>query len=148
MDNIEKSRRVYMLEQDPDDREITEVISRETDNDVQFTFFHDTHQFFEGLSQTDLLPDIIVLDYNLAGGEIIGVLRRLKSTPGYLHIPVVVLSETASPSMVGDLYAHGAASLIIKPFTNNDTEHKISGFLDYWFRIVHLPSASAKVLNG
>ena len=141
MNNTESKPLVYMLEHDADDRELTEVISRETGHEVNFRFFGDASLFFKALSSTEQQPSVILISYNIRGRAATDVIHHLKSAEKYKRIPVVVLGESASPVIIDEVYACGAASYITKPFTNIDTVEKISGFLNYWFHIVELPSA-------
>ena len=129
-----------MLEQDPDDQHLTEAVAKETGYNINFRFFNDHIIFFKELSEAQELPKIIILNYNIIPGNVIQVLHLLKSNFRYLRIPVIVLSDSASPAEIQDTYLYGASSFITKPFTNNDTVNKISGFLNYWFNVVELPS--------
>jgi CheY-like chemotaxis protein len=130
---------VFMLEQDADDKDITETILKETGHRIDIRFFNDQQSFFKELSEAKELPAVVILSYNSIPGNMTEVLHLLKSNFRFTRIPVIVLSESATSSVVQDAYFFGASSVITKPFTDNDAVNKISGFFNYWFKIVTLP---------
>src|SRR5215204_4750986 len=78
--------------------------------------FFPTTELIAYLSRSEE-PSLILLDYNPVSGT--DTLRHLKSHPDFNHIPVVVLSEVASPNHIRQCYQLGANSFIKKPHTAN-----------------------------
>ena len=136
----EKWPLIFMLEQDPDDRELTEIISKETGFEIDFRFFSEQSAFFRALSVSVPLPRIIILSYNSIPDSAITVLRALKADSRLMRIPVIILSDSITDNALHEAYQHGASSYIRKPFTNSDTVNKIATFLNYWLNVVELPS--------
>jgi PAS domain S-box-containing protein len=72
---------------------------------------------YHGVSQAlARRPDLVLLDLHLPDLPGEEVLRRLKSEPTLVDIPVVVLSADATPGQVRRLLASGAAAYLTKPF--------------------------------
>jgi DNA-binding response OmpR family regulator len=136
----EKIPLIFMLEQDPDDRELTEMISKETGFNIDFRFFAEQSRFFQTLSDSKTLPRIIILSYNSIPDDAVTVLKSLKADKRFMHIPVIILSDSITDNALHEAYEHGANSYIRKPFTNSDTINKIATFLNYWLNVVELPS--------
>ena len=126
---------VLMLEDDADDRYITESTIRELGYSIPVRFLSYDRELITYLSQSEE-PSLILLDYNpVMGAE---TLRHLKNHPDFNHIPVVVLSEVASPNHVRQCYQLGANSFIKKPDTADTTKKKIETFFKYWFEVAEI----------
>lgn len=126
---------VLMLEDDADDRYITETTINELGYDIPVKFLNYGRELMKYLSESQE-PSLILLDYNpVSGGEI---LRELKTHPDFNHIPVVVLSEVASASHVRQCYQLGANTFIKKPDTAEMTLLKIGTFFKYWFEVAEI----------
>ncbi|WP_276131678.1 response regulator [Polluticoccus soli] len=143
----EKSRTytILMLEDDADDRHITESTLSSNEHSIDLVFLVNGHQVMQYLTDCGsgkhfAFPDLILLDKNvpLHGG--LDVLRELKAHPVYKKIPVVMVSGTAYPQDVAAAYELGANSFIQKPANDRLTLEKISSFVNYWFDTVELPA--------
>ena len=126
---------ILMLEDDADDRYITESTIQELGYDIPIKFLSYGHELFTYLNQSDQ-PALILLDYNPVTGA--DMLRQLKTHPDFSHIPVVVLSEVALQNHVRQCYQLGANSFIKKPQTAEKTKQKIETFFKYWFEVTEL----------
>lgn len=71
-------------------------------------------QALDYLRNMDKLPDAIWLDYYLKDTNGLVFLRELKHNPLWEHIPVVVVSNSASPEKVHTMLALGAKRYILK----------------------------------
>jgi CheY-like chemotaxis protein len=126
---------VLMLEDDSDDRYITESTINELGYNIPIKFLNHDRELFRYLTQYEE-PSLILLDYNpVTGAE---TLRQLKTHPDFNHIPVVILSEVASPNHVRQCYQLGANTFIKKPDTAGMTMYKIQTFFKYWFEVAEI----------
>lgn len=134
------NRTIIMLEDDEDDRYISQAVFGENHADVTLRFVNTSHELLNLLQTfTDTntpLPALILLDYHASPLNAIEILKNIKSKSAYKHIPVVVLSGSVHSDIIKDCYAHGASSFIQKPSAN--VENKISAFIKYWFGVVEL----------
>lgn len=113
--------RMLLVEDDADDVQLLQEAMR--DNNINF----DMEVIMEGdkvmpyLNNTDMLPDIIVMDFNLPKIHGKDILMSIRSTAALATIPLVVLTTSASPHDMQFAKQHGASRFITKPST-------ISGF--------------------
>lgn len=71
-------------------------------------------QAFDYLQSSENLPDIIWLDYYLKDTNGLDFMHQLKKNPVWEHIPVLVISNSASHDKVHSLLALGAKKYILK----------------------------------
>jgi CheY-like chemotaxis protein len=126
-----------MIEDDLDDRYITETYFAQVGHKVQIDFFEGAGDVIGYLSSLNAaqLPDLIVLDPGIRGFE---SLEQIKTHPEFKSIPIVVVSELTPASKVKEAYRLGANSFIKKPSTHHLTSEKIGTFAKYWFEVVEL----------
>ena len=138
-------RYMLMLEDDADDRHITQTFFKDNGYDIDIEFLTNSDELMPYLECCENgfkdLPCMVLLDKNLPAGGGMRVLKDLKSHPVFRMIPVVMLSGTGFPHEVDEAYRQGASSFIIKPLTYELTIKKIQGFLHYWFDTVEFPLA-------
>lgn len=137
-------RYILMLEDDADDREITQSFFAEGNYDVGIEFLPcggDVVGYLEGcLNQHKPLPALILIDMYIHAGEGGTILSSIKTNPRFSHIPVVMISGSDRPSDIAECYRRGANSYIVKPAYSHLTARKISTFVAYWFEVAELPS--------
>ncbi len=126
-----------MLEEDPDDRSLTEGIAGELGYESLFRYLTYSQELFTQLDSGER-PLLILLDYNSKPQSAVQVLGRLKAHPEHGAIPVVVLGESCSVPHVQECYRLGANSFIVKPDSVERTRQKIRTFLEYWLQVVEL----------
>jgi len=71
-------------------------------------------QAVDYLSSLDTLPDAVWLDYYLKDMNGLAFMQQLKATPAWQNIPVIVVSNSASPDKVSNMLALGARKYILK----------------------------------
>jgi CheY-like chemotaxis protein len=132
-----KKPRVLMIEDDLDDRYITETYFAQNGYTISLDFFDGHKDIVQYLSDLPYgtLPDLIVLDPGKRGND---TLKQLKTHHVFREIPVIVLSEVTQRSVVKEAYRLGANSFIQKPATHDLTKEKIGTFAKYWFDVVEL----------
>jgi CheY-like chemotaxis protein len=84
------------------------------------------------LQSAAALPDLILLDINMAGLSGFDVLRAVKSDGRLRHIPVVMLTSSALDSDVARAYELGASGYISKPSYLHDVRAVLGNTLLYW----------------
>ena len=128
-----KDLQVAMLEDDSDDRYLTEETLGSLGFKFQIRFYTRSDELFASLQQTK--PNLLLVDYNSTPENAVGVLRRLKLNEAYRSIPVVVLCDSHHPKYHAECYAEGASSVVIKPRTLEETKKKIKSFFTYWMEV-------------
>lgn len=71
-------------------------------------------QAIDYLNNLEELPDAVWLDYYLKDMNGLAFMRELKSHPKWANIPVLVVSNSASPEKVNTMMALGAKKYILK----------------------------------
>lgn len=130
-------RYILMVEDDPDDRHLTQQTLQDIGLNVPIQFLSQSDEVFSFLER-HAPPAIILIDYNISPDSGVEVLKSLKSHPAYRHIPVIILSESAAPTYVTECYRHGANTFVAKPFTSNGTRKKIESFFTYWLEVAEV----------
>lgn len=71
-------------------------------------------QALDYLKSLDELPDAVWLDYYLKDMNGLAFMQRLRTDPKWSNIPVLVVSNSASPEKVHNMLALGAKKYILK----------------------------------
>lgn len=71
-------------------------------------------QAFDFLENLDNKPDAIWLDYYLGDMDGLNFMEKIKATKDLSNIPVVVISNSASPDKVDQMLGLGAKEYLIK----------------------------------
>jgi CheY-like chemotaxis protein len=128
---------IAMLEDDADDRYLTNEILTEIGFTIKVQFFSNSDDLLKALSSPEK-PQLILVDFNSTPDNGIQVLKKIKSTENLREIPVVILSDSALPRYKRESYAAGANSFVTKPKTIIETKQKISSFFTYWMQVAEL----------
>ena len=136
--------RILMIENDSDDRFLTEDVFRAEglDADIHFIYSTDAYSYIAG---TRPRPHLILLDSNTRPHEFTDMIRHIRQAEGYAPVPIVVISNTSRPEDIQKSYACGANSFIRKPDDYPGAIFKIKAFINYWFQSVELPLAQAVI---
>jgi CheY-like chemotaxis protein len=81
------------------------------------------------------MPDLILLDLNMPGMGGKEFLRRIKSDPDLMTIPVVILTTSDSDKDILESFKLQAAGYIKKPVNITDFQEVMRTLTDYWFTI-------------
>jgi CheY-like chemotaxis protein len=84
-------------------------------------------------------PDLVLLDLNLPRKDGRQVLREIKENPSLKHIPVVILTTSASDEDVLRSYQLHANCYISKPVDLDGFLKVIKSIDNFWLSIVKLP---------
>ena len=128
--------KIILLEDDPDDRFITESILKDIGLTLSIRFVTESEELFTVLKEYK--PQLIIVDYNAKPDDGMNVLRRLKSGSDTKGIPVVILADSLPERHIKNCYEQGACSVILKPDTYEDNRKKIELFFTYWMKVVEL----------
>jgi CheY-like chemotaxis protein len=145
--NKAKHYTILMVEDDHDDRHITQAFFGENGYHINVQVLEDGDKvigFLEDAAIEGNLPNLILLDLNLPRRDGFEVLKELKSHSQFHVIPVIIVSGTSYPQEVNECYRLGANSFVQKPFTDLLTQKKIESFVEYWFNVSELPLVQPK----
>ena len=127
---------ILMLEDDNDDRYITETAIAEMNLDIKVQFFSNSNDFLNYLTNNQ--PSLLLIDYNSTPENGIQVLKKIKKLKPVNEVPVIILSDSSSEKYKAECYAFGASSFIRKPQTVESTANKIKTFFNYWLTVAEV----------
>jgi CheY-like chemotaxis protein len=124
--------RVCLVEDDPDHAMIITRAIRQTDGQTQIEAVSDGEAALAWLRSTEVTPDLILLDINMAGLSGFEVLTQVKGDERLKHIPVVMLTSSELPADIARAYELGASGYISKPSYLHDLRAILGNTLLYW----------------
>ena len=129
---MRKSLKVLLVEDD-----IIEVMNlkRVLENlkfDHKITQFEDGEEALLHLNTTNIFPDLILLDLNMARMNGIEFLKHVKSHKDLKHIPTVILTTSSNKKDVFECYQIGIAGYVLKPLKYEDYVDYIQSLFMYW----------------
>lgn len=133
-----------MIENDPDDRYLTEEVFRLNGFDVEIDFIYST-ELHAYIGNPLNKPRLILLNLNARPHEGADCIQYIRNTEGHQLTPLIVLSDSVRPDEVQKCYSLGANSFIKKPDDYTGTLFKIKTFVNYWFGAVELPVAEEAI---
>lgn len=84
-------------------------------------------------------PVLILLDLNMPRMDGREALAEIKNDPRLRHIPIIVLTTSATDEDISRSYALGANSFIVKPVTFEALVQVMHCVIHYWLTTVKLP---------
>ena len=147
MDKNKSSKPILMVEDDKDDRMITEKALRKNRLVNPITFLMDGEELMDYLKGKGRFADpkscprpcFILLDLNMPKMDGRKALLFIKSDPDLKKIPVVVLTTSKAEEDILRSYDLGANSFITKPVHFEGLVTMMESLKNYWLEIVELP---------
>ncbi|MBB5396616.1 response regulator [Mucilaginibacter sp. AK015] len=75
----------------------------------------------------DFNPNLVILDYRVAGTNGGELCRNIKAHPKFSNVPVIIFS--AYVNREADLYAYGCDAIINKPFDLTELVEKVNNLI-------------------
>jgi CheY-like chemotaxis protein len=124
---------VYIVDDDPDDRQIILDAFLENKYQGDYTFIESGDQLLENLRDPDTqFPSLIMLDLNMPGVMGLHVLQEIRSQKQYSHIPIIILT-TSSLHMDRKLaYEFGTNCFLRKPNSFPDLVTLAEAIIKLW----------------
>lgn len=110
-----KCLRVFLVDDDHDDRELFAEVIDALDVEVDVQTFTGGKEMLEFLPTTGRLPDLIFLDLQMPGMDGKTCLRQLREHPEYEDVCVVIYSSVLNLDQVSELFDLGANRFLRKP---------------------------------
>ena len=76
------------------------------------------------------LPDLIMVDMEMPNINGKALIRRIKFTPQYRFVPIVVVSATENKTIKNNFIKLGAADYIVKPFMDIDFLERVENAMN------------------
>ena len=126
-------KKIFLIDDDIDDRLIFEELLKATDADTLLTFAENGLEMIAQLEKAsdDDLPDMIILDQNMPKMTGKESLIFLKESRRYRHIPTFIYSTYQVRDFYSECLELGACDVVAKPDTIIAYREMIERFLFY-----------------
>jgi two-component system response regulator len=127
------NRNILLVEDNPDDEELTRVALRENKILNDLVVARDGPEALDYLfSEESLLPQVVLLDLKLPKIDGLEVLRRLRANQRTKLLPVVILTSSREEQDVIEGYSLGANSYVRKPIDFGQFIDAVKQLELYW----------------
>jgi len=139
---------ILMVDDDADDRFLTQEALSEAKVANDLKFVHDGQELIDYLTRqgnyaddnSAPMPGLILLDLNMPRKDGREALTEIKAIPELRRIPIVVLTTSKAEEDILRTYDLGVAGFITKPVSFEGLVQSMKVLCDYWVQIVALPS--------
>ncbi|HEX2682469.1 MAG TPA: response regulator [Ferruginibacter sp.] len=134
---------VYIVDDDPDDRQLILDAFLETNPTIDCIFIENGEQLMETLDNTDPenYPSVILLDLNMPGMMGLVALKEIRSHRNYAHIPTVILTTSTFAQDETSSYKLGASCFLQKPQSYKELKEIAAAITRLWLKSVTKLSA-------
>lgn len=123
-------KHICFADDDPDDHLIFSTAVSEISPLIQLTpFFHCDDLVNYLNNESNPLPDVIFLDYNMPGNDGNACLQVIKMTARLLNVPVIIYSTGNYQPVIKKSLELGAYKYLLKPSGFEQVKSTISGVL-------------------
>ncbi|MBD2703219.1 response regulator [Spirosoma sp. BT702] len=135
-----KTYNVLIVDDDEDDQYLIRTAFERASNHYNLQFATDGTDVLEGIESPQFLPDLVLLDLNMPIISGFEVLKHLKTSPLYRHVPVVVLTTSDNENDINRAYELGANTYIVKPINHRALVDLAEQIRLYWFGVAKTPT--------
>jgi two-component system response regulator len=131
---------ILLIEDNPDDVELTRLALRETDLPMRMVVARDGVEAVEALlGDAAIHPQLVLLDLKLPKLNGLDVLSRMRADDRTRNLPVVVLTSSLEDEDLAKCYALGANSYVRKPVDFARFVDVVNRLGIYWLVLNELP---------
>lgn len=116
-----------------DDCELSTYVARELSPWYQVDKFSNGLDAMQALFSQEY--DLVVSDVMMSGMDGIALLKKIKQTPNFNHIPVILLTSKSEVSDRLAGFKSGADAYLVKPFTIEELHARIDNLMDTMQRL-------------
>ena len=136
---------ILLVEDSPGDARLMREAFKELSTPTRLHVALDGVEAMEFLTRTGRFgdapsPDLMLLDLNLPRRDGREVLELVKGDPALRHIPVLVLSTSASEADVISSYRRHANCYLTKPADLDEFLEVVRRIEQFWLRVARLPA--------
>jgi two-component system response regulator len=130
---------ILLVEDNPNDAELTQRALRKTDIGARLLIARDGAEAIERVLTEGLRPRVIFLDLKLPKIDGMEVLRRIRADERTRQIPVVVLTSSQEERDINESYKLGVNSYVVKPVEFDKFYKTVSDLGTYWLVLNKTP---------
>jgi len=137
--NEQQELDILLVEDNPNDAELTQRALRKTDIGARLLIARDGAEAIERVLTEGLRPRVIFLDLKLPKIDGMEVLRRIRADERTKEIPVVVLTSSQEERDITESYKLGVNSYVVKPVEFDKFYKTVSDLGTYWLVLNKTP---------
>ncbi len=130
---------ILLADDDVDDQFLVHEAFSEISKSIRWENVNSENELFNRLESPEVLPDLVILDWNLRPGAGASIVQSIRKHPVFCSLPIIVMSTSSVNEDIKNAYKAGANSYIVKPSSYADLVKTFESFYDFWARIVKLP---------
>lgn len=125
---------VYMVDDDPDDRQIVSDAFEEITTPTELTLMRNGNELMENLENSTIssLPSLILLDLNMPGKDGREILKEVKGNKSLQQIPVIIFTTSSTDKDRENCYELGANCFVTKPSSYNILLETLESIVRLW----------------
>lgn len=136
---------ILLIEDNPGDVGLTEEALRRSGASCNLNSIQDPAEALallrgEGPHKDRVKPELIFLDMNLPKYSGLDLIENIRKTKGLEHTPIVVLSGSANPEDVRNVYRLGGNCFIRKPMQLDEFIYCMTTCYEFWCNVAVLPA--------
>ncbi|MEN0067165.1 MAG: response regulator [Myxococcota bacterium] len=125
--------RILVVEDDPADQELLRLAIDHNQVAAELVLCLTAEAALHRL-RSPPMPDLVLLDLRLPDMDGLELLDKIKQSPEWSSLPVIILSNSTNADDVAKGYARHAAAYLLKPSSLEDWHGLVRSFTDYWLR--------------
>ena len=131
---------ILVVDDDEDDRLFIQLAFEENDDlNYPLAFATDGYKALEWLTNASELPVLVLLDINMPRLNGLEVLKKLRDSPKWRGLPVIMFTTSGEANAIAKAYDLGANSYVTKPPTYSDFGTLLRTVCHYWLEVAHVP---------
>jgi CheY-like chemotaxis protein len=129
----ESRKLVFIVDDDPDDRQFILDALMETDKTCEYVAISSAEQLLAGLSSNgSKVPDLIILDLNMPGVMGLHALKEIRLNKTLKYIPIVILTTSTLEKDKKLSYEYGANCFLTKPHSYKKMAVIADALINLW----------------
>lgn len=114
---------ILIVEDNPVSAKLIDITLRK--NDFETLVAEDGVQALEFLTNSSSVIDVVIADVMMPGMDGLTLAAKIKTTPGYAHIPVIICTMQHDVESIKKAASLGCRHYLLKPFRPEDLRAKI-----------------------
>src|ERR1700748_3184111 len=128
------ARLIYIVDDDPDDRQIILDAFVERNPQIDYVFIENAEVLLESLYSSDIeLPALILLDLNMPGMLGLQALKEIRANKQFSQIPIIVLTTSTLHQDRRASYELGASCFLRKPDSVSELVDITDSIVTLWW---------------
>lgn len=116
----ENSNTIVVVDDDADDQFLIRNVFRKTNPTIEIVTLSDGDEVLPYLSNRLILPELVLLDLNMARLNGMKTLAMLRKDKRFVSLPIVIYTTSSNPQERARALASGASDFITKPGEYSD----------------------------